>query len=93
MSRRLLLEKEVGSTSSGCSDKLMAESNEAKNTSSALGQHINPAKVRHHEQCEPNKTCGPAKWCKLMRLLGHAMDTVCWTLAREIVHGAFPCSA
>uniref|UniRef100_A0A3Q0RRA3 Cilia- and flagella-associated protein 36 n=1 Tax=Amphilophus citrinellus TaxID=61819 RepID=A0A3Q0RRA3_AMPCI len=45
MSRRLLLEKEVGSTSSGCSDKLMAESDQAKNTSSALSQHINPAKV------------------------------------------------
>uniref|UniRef100_A0AAX7TQI1 Cilia- and flagella-associated protein 36 n=1 Tax=Astatotilapia calliptera TaxID=8154 RepID=A0AAX7TQI1_ASTCA len=45
MSRRLLLEKEVGSTSSGCSSKLMAECDEAKNTSSALSQHISPAKV------------------------------------------------
>lgn len=45
MSRRLLLEKEVGSTSSGCSSKLMAECDEAKNTSSAFSQHISPAKV------------------------------------------------
>uniref|UniRef100_A0A669FCH0 Cilia- and flagella-associated protein 36 n=1 Tax=Oreochromis niloticus TaxID=8128 RepID=A0A669FCH0_ORENI len=45
MSRRLLLEKEVGSTSSGCSSKLMAECDEAKNTASALSQHISPAKV------------------------------------------------
>lgn len=61
MSRRLLLEKEVGSTSSGCSSKLMAECDEAKNTSSALSQHISPAKVRHHEHYELNKTCEPAK--------------------------------
>lgn len=61
MSRRLLLETEVGSTSSGCSSKLMAECDEAKNTASALSQHISPAKVRHHEHYELNKTCGPAK--------------------------------
>lgn len=57
MSRRLLLEEEIGSTSSSCSDKPMAKSSEAQNTSSAPSQQSNTAKVRHHEQCEPSKTC------------------------------------
>ncbi|XP_054455927.1 cilia- and flagella-associated protein 36 isoform X3 [Anoplopoma fimbria] len=45
MSRRLLLEEEVGSASSSCSDKPMAESSEAQNTSTAPSQQSNPAKV------------------------------------------------
>lgn len=45
MSRRLLLQEEVGSTSSSCSDKPMAESREAQNTTSAPSQQSNPAKV------------------------------------------------
>lgn len=55
MSRRLLLEEEVGSTSarSSCSDKPIAESREAQNTPSASSQQRNTAKVKHHEQYEP----------------------------------------
>ncbi|XP_054455926.1 cilia- and flagella-associated protein 36 isoform X2 [Anoplopoma fimbria] len=45
MSRRLLLEEEVGSASSSCSDKPMAESSEAQNTSTAPSQQSNPAKT------------------------------------------------
>lgn len=58
MSRRLLLEEEVGSTSarSSCSDKPMAESGEVQITTSAPSQQSNAAKVRHHELCEPQKT-------------------------------------
>ncbi|XP_044069350.1 cilia- and flagella-associated protein 36 isoform X2 [Siniperca chuatsi] len=46
MSRRLLSEEEVGSTSSSCSDKPMAESSEAQNTISAPSQQSNTAKVK-----------------------------------------------
>ncbi|XP_040906639.1 cilia- and flagella-associated protein 36 isoform X2 [Toxotes jaculatrix] len=45
MSRRLLLEEEIGSTSSGCSDKSMVESSEAQNTISAPSQQSNAAKI------------------------------------------------
>jgi len=45
MYRRLLLEEEVGSTSSSCSDKPVAESDEAQNTTSASSQHSNTPKV------------------------------------------------
>ncbi|XP_034753724.1 cilia- and flagella-associated protein 36 isoform X2 [Etheostoma cragini] len=44
IARRLLLEKEVGSTSSGCFDKPMAKSSEAQNTTSAPSQQSNTAK-------------------------------------------------
>uniref|UniRef100_A0A8D0CZI3 Cilia- and flagella-associated protein 36 n=1 Tax=Sander lucioperca TaxID=283035 RepID=A0A8D0CZI3_SANLU len=56
MARKLLLEKEVGSTFSSCSDKPVAESSEAQNTTSAPSQQSNAAKVRHCELYEPNKT-------------------------------------
>lgn len=49
MSRRLLLEEEVGSTSRGCSNKPMADSSEAHNTTSALRQQSSTAKVTHHQ--------------------------------------------
>ncbi|XP_068575103.1 cilia- and flagella-associated protein 36 isoform X2 [Cebidichthys violaceus] len=45
MSRRLLLGEEVGSTSSSCSDKPIAENSEAQNTSTAASQQSNAAKV------------------------------------------------
>ncbi|CAN9499612.1 unnamed protein product [Ophioblennius macclurei] len=45
MSRRLLFEEELGSTSSGCSDKPMMEGGESQNTASAPSQQGNPAKV------------------------------------------------
>lgn len=45
MSRRLLLEEEVGSTSSSCSDKPMTEGSEAQNTTSAPSQQSITAKV------------------------------------------------
>ena len=61
MSRRLLLDEEVGSTSSSCTDKPMAEGREAQNTTSAPSQQSNTAKVMHLDLFEPNKTCGPAK--------------------------------
>lgn len=67
MSRRLLLEEEVGSTSSICSNKPLAKSGEARNTISAPSQQSSTAKVRHHEL--PNKTCGPAKLWNLIRTL------------------------
>uniref|UniRef100_A0A8C4GIA4 Cilia- and flagella-associated protein 36 n=1 Tax=Dicentrarchus labrax TaxID=13489 RepID=A0A8C4GIA4_DICLA len=54
MSRRLLLEGEVGSTSSSCSDKPMADSSEAQNTTSAPSQQSNTAKVRYQDLYEPN---------------------------------------
>ncbi|XP_028459340.1 cilia- and flagella-associated protein 36 isoform X4 [Perca flavescens] len=46
IARRLLLEKEVGSTSSSCSDKPVAESREAQNTTSAPSQRSNTAKAK-----------------------------------------------
>ncbi|XP_068575111.1 cilia- and flagella-associated protein 36 isoform X3 [Cebidichthys violaceus] len=45
MSRRLLLGEEVGSTSSSCSDKPIAENSEAQNTSTAASQQSNAAKT------------------------------------------------
>ncbi|XP_042357526.1 cilia- and flagella-associated protein 36 isoform X2 [Plectropomus leopardus] len=45
MSRRLLLEEAVGSTSSSCTDKPTAESRESQNTTSAPSQQHNTAKV------------------------------------------------
>lgn len=49
MSRRLLLEEEVGSTSSRCSDKPVAEIDEARISS----QQSNTVKVKNHEPHEP----------------------------------------
>uniref|UniRef100_UPI0037E833C6 cilia- and flagella-associated protein 36 isoform X1 n=1 Tax=Semicossyphus pulcher TaxID=241346 RepID=UPI0037E833C6 len=46
MSRRLLLDEEVGSTSSSCSDKPMAESRIAHNATSAPSQQSNTAKAK-----------------------------------------------
>lgn len=48
MSKRLLLEEEVGSTSRGCSNKPMADSSVDQITASALSQQSSTAKVRHH---------------------------------------------
>ncbi|KAM7408421.1 hypothetical protein PAMA_002239 [Pampus argenteus] len=45
MSRRLLLEGELGSTSSSCSDKPKAKSGDAQNTTAASCQQSNTAKV------------------------------------------------
>lgn len=60
MSRRLLLDQEAGSTSSSCSDKPMAESSEAQNTSSAPCQQSNTAKVNGKPVTkEENKTAAP----------------------------------
>lgn len=64
MSRRLLLEEAVGSTSaarSSYSTKPMAENREAQNTTAAPSQQSNAAKVRHHELNEPKTTCGAAR--------------------------------
>lgn len=63
MTRRLLLEEEVGSSSafSSCSDKPPTESREAQNTTAAPSQQSITAKVRHLELHEPNRTCGQAK--------------------------------
>uniref|UniRef100_A0A8C4E425 Cilia- and flagella-associated protein 36 n=1 Tax=Dicentrarchus labrax TaxID=13489 RepID=A0A8C4E425_DICLA len=59
MSRRLLLEGEVGSTSSSCSDKPMADSSEAQNTTSAPSQQSNTAKVNGKPvRKEESKTAG-----------------------------------
>ncbi|XP_019126236.2 cilia- and flagella-associated protein 36 isoform X3 [Larimichthys crocea] len=46
MSRRLLSEEEVGSTSSSGSERPMAESREAQNTTSAPSQQGNAAKIK-----------------------------------------------
>lgn len=63
MSRRLLLEEDVGSTSACSSqpDKPAAESGKAQNTTSVRSQHGDCAKVRHHELYEPETTYGAAK--------------------------------
>lgn len=45
MSRRLLLDETVGSTSSSCSDKPMAESSKAQNAATAPSQQSSTAKV------------------------------------------------
>ncbi|XP_047458722.1 cilia- and flagella-associated protein 36 isoform X2 [Mugil cephalus] len=46
MSRKLLVEEEVGSTSSRCSDKPVAEIDEAKTSTSSPGQQSNAAKAK-----------------------------------------------
>ncbi|XP_056291189.1 cilia- and flagella-associated protein 36 [Pseudoliparis swirei] len=46
MSRRLLLDEEVGSTSSSCSDKPMAESSRAQNRTSIPAKSTNAAQTR-----------------------------------------------
>ncbi|XP_028459339.1 cilia- and flagella-associated protein 36 isoform X3 [Perca flavescens] len=61
IARRLLLEKEVGSTSSSCSDKPVAESREAQNTTSAPSQRSNTAKVNSKPaKKQESKTAAPA---------------------------------
>ncbi|XP_060943324.1 cilia- and flagella-associated protein 36 isoform X2 [Limanda limanda] len=47
MSRRQLFEEEVGSTSSDCSDRPVAESGRAQNTTSAPSQQRTNVKVQH----------------------------------------------
>ncbi|XP_026165793.1 cilia- and flagella-associated protein 36 isoform X1 [Mastacembelus armatus] len=46
MSKRLLLEEDVASTSMGCSDRPEAEQREAQNTTSAHGQQSSTAKAK-----------------------------------------------
>ncbi|XP_047458723.1 cilia- and flagella-associated protein 36 isoform X3 [Mugil cephalus] len=60
MSRKLLVEEEVGSTSSRCSDKPVAEIDEAKTSTSSPGQQSNAAKVNHSKR-EGGKTSATAK--------------------------------
>ncbi|XP_039640086.1 cilia- and flagella-associated protein 36 isoform X2 [Perca fluviatilis] len=60
IARRLLLEKEIGSTSSSCSDKPVAESREAHNTTSAPSQQSNTAKVNSKPaKKQESKTAAP----------------------------------
>ncbi|XP_075932083.1 cilia- and flagella-associated protein 36 isoform X1 [Anarhichas minor] len=60
MSRRLLLGEEVGSTSSSCSDKPIAENSEAQNTSTAPSQQSSAAKVNGKSVAkEESKTDAP----------------------------------
>ncbi|XP_031734234.1 cilia- and flagella-associated protein 36 isoform X2 [Anarrhichthys ocellatus] len=60
MSRRLLLGEEVGSTSSSCSDKPIAENSEAQNTSTAPSQQSSAAKVNGKSVTkEESKTDAP----------------------------------
>ncbi|XP_041646074.1 cilia- and flagella-associated protein 36 isoform X2 [Cheilinus undulatus] len=60
MSRRLRLEEEVGSTSSSCSDKPMAETREAHNAVPAPSQQSNAAKVNGKAlKKEESKTAAP----------------------------------
>ncbi|XP_037637362.1 cilia- and flagella-associated protein 36 isoform X1 [Sebastes umbrosus] len=58
MSRRLLLEEEIGSTSSSCSDKPMAKSSEAQNTSSAPSQQSNTAKTKAEGNGDSSRSNG-----------------------------------
>lgn len=51
ISRRLLLEEQIGSTSTSCSDKPVAESSETQNPKSAPNQQTNTPKVN----CSPVK--------------------------------------
>uniref|UniRef100_UPI0037E8711D cilia- and flagella-associated protein 36 isoform X2 n=1 Tax=Semicossyphus pulcher TaxID=241346 RepID=UPI0037E8711D len=65
MSRRLLLDEEVGSTSSSCSDKPMAESRIAHNATSAPSQQSNTAKVNGKPlKNEESKTAAPGSAAK-----------------------------
>ncbi|XP_059215518.1 cilia- and flagella-associated protein 36 isoform X2 [Centropristis striata] len=59
MARRLLLEEDVGSTSSSCSDKPMTESSEAQNTISVPSQQSNSAKVNGKPVTKESKTAAP----------------------------------
>ncbi|XP_062422760.1 cilia- and flagella-associated protein 36 isoform X2 [Pungitius pungitius] len=60
MSRRELLDEDVGSTSSSCSDKPMAENSEAQITSSSPRQQSNAAKVnRKSVTKEASRTNAP----------------------------------
>lgn len=60
MSKRLLLEEEVGSTSSSGSNKPMTESREAQNTPTAPSQQSNTAKVNGKPvRKEEGKTAAP----------------------------------
>lgn len=76
MSRRLLLEEDLGSTSACRSqpDNPVAESGEAQNTTSVRSQHGDCAKVRCHEPYEPETTCGAAK---LWNLKGTMESILC----------------
>lgn len=60
MSRKLLLEEDLGSTSACSSqpDKPAAESGEAQNTTSVRSQRGSCAKVRRHKLYKPETTCG-----------------------------------
>ncbi|XP_033468538.2 cilia- and flagella-associated protein 36 isoform X1 [Epinephelus lanceolatus] len=58
MSRRLLLEEEVGSTSSSCSDKPMTEGSEAQNTTSAPSQQSITAKAKAEGNGDSSRTNG-----------------------------------
>ncbi|XP_034408503.1 cilia- and flagella-associated protein 36 isoform X2 [Cyclopterus lumpus] len=59
MSRRLLLDEEVGSTSSSCSDKPMAESSGAQNASADPSQQSSTAEVNTSVTKEESKTDAP----------------------------------
>ncbi|XP_062257500.1 cilia- and flagella-associated protein 36 isoform X5 [Platichthys flesus] len=60
MSRRQLLEEEVGSTSSDCSDRPVVESGRAQNTTSAPSQQCTNAKVKVNPvRKEERKTTDP----------------------------------
>ncbi|XP_028280054.1 cilia- and flagella-associated protein 36 isoform X3 [Parambassis ranga] len=58
MSRRMLLEEETGSTSSGCSDKPIAESREAQNVSCAASQQSSTAKAKAKEKGDNSSSNG-----------------------------------
>ncbi|XP_026165794.1 cilia- and flagella-associated protein 36 isoform X2 [Mastacembelus armatus] len=59
MSKRLLLEEDVASTSMGCSDRPEAEQREAQNTTSAHGQQSSTAKVNSSPIRKEKKTAAP----------------------------------
>ncbi|KAM9847902.1 cilia- and flagella-associated protein 36 isoform 1-T1 [Aulostomus maculatus] len=58
MSRRLLLEEELGSTSSSCSDKLMAESAEAPCSTSPPSQQSHATKAKAEGNGDSSRTNG-----------------------------------
>ncbi|XP_049926464.1 cilia- and flagella-associated protein 36 isoform X3 [Epinephelus moara] len=58
LSRRLLLEEAVGSTSSSCSDKPMTEGSEAQNTTSAPSQQSITAKAKAEGNGDSSRTNG-----------------------------------
>ncbi|KAM4607240.1 cilia- and flagella-associated protein 36 isoform 2-T2 [Polymixia lowei] len=59
MSRRLLFEEEVGSTSSSCSDRPVAEEGGAQRATSALSQQSNTAKVGSQPARKEEGKTGP----------------------------------